>query len=173
MPAFAKPPVRNAVAGRARARRVFARLMEGQSTRDVAAAEDLTVRRVQQIVRAELERREANPAEDYLVLQIARLERAIELLGRQIDDGKATAAVAFVRAIEMLAKLAQRPLQLVAPAFRLHGEVAAVAERLARLDAAREVVAARAAVAEAKRNGAQGVEKSGDGEIAGFVSAPD
>jgi hypothetical protein len=80
MPAAAKSPIRNPAASRERTRHVFARLMEGQSTAAIAAAEGLSVRRVQQIVTAELARREANPAEDYVIMQVARLERAVELL---------------------------------------------------------------------------------------------
>ena len=85
--AAAKPPVRNPAASRARTRHVFARLMEGQSTAAIAAAEGLSLRRVQQIVSGELARREANPAEDYVLMQVARLERALDLLGGQIEAG--------------------------------------------------------------------------------------
>src|SRR5271163_1774551 len=118
MRASAKPPVRNAAARFVRARHVFARLMDGQSMRDIAAAEGLSVRRVQQIVRAEIARREANPAEGYVLVQVARLERALELLGREIDAGRAAAVPAFVRVIEQLGKLAGDPLRLPDPAFR-------------------------------------------------------
>ncbi len=145
--------------------------MEGQSTQAIAEAEGLTARRVQQIIRAELKRREANPAEDYLLTQIARLERAVELLGRQIDEGKATAALAFVRAIEMLAKLTRGPLHLESPLYRREGDVAALAERLKRLDAAREIVAGAAAKAAAKRNGGQETEKTQSDETSNFAEA--
>jgi hypothetical protein len=171
MPVAAKPPVCNASARRQRTRHVFARLMEGQSTADIAAAEGLSVRRVQQIVRAELARREANPAEDYVIMQVARLERALDLLGGQIEAGRATSALAFVRTIEMLSKLARGPLHLASPSFRQTGAVAALTERLARLDAAREIVAQRALAAEAKRNDSQAIEKAQSGEIADCAEA--
>jgi len=170
MPAT-RPPLRNRAASRARARRVFTRLMEGQSTSDVASAEGLTIRRVQQIVSAELQRREANPAEDYLLTQVARLERAVERLGRQIDDGKLAAAAPFVRVIQMLSKLAPGPLRLSRPAFREPGAVAALTERLARLDAAREVVGERALAAQANRNDGQTIEKTDSGENADGAEA--
>jgi hypothetical protein len=173
MPVAAKPPVRNPTASRQRTRHVFARLMEGQSTADIAAAEALSVRRVQQIVRSELERREANPAEDYVIMQVARLERALDLLGGQIEAGRATSALAFVRTIEMLSKLAAGPLRLDSPLFREQGAVAAMTERLARLDAAREIVAQRALAAEAKRNNGQAIEKTDSGEIADCAEASD
>jgi hypothetical protein len=173
MPAAAKPSVRNPVARRIQTRRVFARLMEGQSTHDIAAAEGLSVRRVQQIVRAELARREANPAEDYVIMQVARLERALDLLGGQIEAGRATSALAFVRTVEMLSKLAAGPLRLDSPLFREQGAVAAMTERLARLDAAREIVAERAFAAAAKRNDGQAIEKADSGETDGVFAASD
>ena len=92
MPIAEQPPVRNPAASRERTRHVFARLMDGQSTAAIAAAEGLGVRRVQQIVAAELARREANPAEDYVLMQVARLERALDLLGGQIEAGKGRGA---------------------------------------------------------------------------------
>jgi len=63
-----------------RAQRIFARRMAGASIRAIAASEDLSVRRVQQIVRERLDRRGSNPADDF-ALQIARLERALEFVG--------------------------------------------------------------------------------------------
>ena len=86
-------------------------------------------------------------------MQVARLERALDLLGGQIEAGRATSALAFVRTVEMLSKLAARPLRLDSPIFREKGAVAAMTERLARLDAAREIVASRAlaAASETKR----------------------
>jgi hypothetical protein len=71
-----------------RAQRIFARLMGGESMRAIAASENLSVRRIQQIVREQLDRRNANPADDFALLQIARLERALDLIGAQIDAGK-------------------------------------------------------------------------------------
>ncbi len=171
MPVAAKPPVRNAAARRQRTRHVFARLMDGQSTCDIAAAEGLSVRRVQQIVRAELARREANPAEDYVIMQVARLERALDLLGGQIEAGRASAAPAFVRTVELLSKLAARPLRLDSLVFREQGAVAALTERLARLDAAREIIAERALAAQAKRNDGQAIEKADSGETADCAEA--
>ena len=171
MPVAAKPPVRNAVARRVQTRHVFARLMEGQSTADIAAAEGVSLRRVQKIVSAELPRREANPAEDYVIMQVARLERALDLLGGQIEAGRAAAALAFVRTIELLSTLAARPLRLDSLVFREQGAVAALTERLARLDAAREIVAERALVAAAKRNDGQVIEKTQSEETADCAEA--
>ena len=165
------PPLRNPVASRERTRHIFARLMQGQSTAAIAAAEGLSLRRVQQIVSAELARREANPAEDYVLMQVARLERALDLLGGQIEAGKASAAAAFVRTVEMLSKLVARPLCLANPVFRPPGAIEAMTERLARLDAAREIVAERALAATAKPNDGQAIEKTESGETAACAEA--
>jgi hypothetical protein len=171
MPIVDQPPVRNPAASRERTRHIFARLMQGQSTAAIAKAEGVSLRRVQQIVHDELARREANPAEDYVLMQVARLERALDLLGGQIEAGRASAAPAFVRTIETLSKLAARPLFLPDPAFRQMGAVAALSERLARLDAAREIVAERALAAETKQNDGQPIETADSGEAADCAEA--
>ncbi len=44
----------------ARTRHIFARVMDGQSTAEIAAAEGVTVRRIPQIVAAELARTQSN-----------------------------------------------------------------------------------------------------------------
>ena len=144
MPASATP-VCSSVEVRVRAQRIFARLMAGQSVRAIAASETLSVRRVQQIVREHLDRRNANPADDFALLQIARLERALDLIGAQLDAGKPSAAHAFVRILEQLNRLAPDRLRLK-PAFqRVGDEVDKMEEKLERLDAAREALAQREA----------------------------
>ena len=150
MPASATP-VCSPVEARVRAQRIFARLMAGQSVRAIAASETLSVRRVQQIVREQLERRDANPADDYALLQIARLERALDLIGGQIDAGKPSAAHAFVRILDHLNRLAPDRLRLK-PAFqRVGDEVDKMEEKLERLDAAREALALSARPKGARR----------------------
>jgi hypothetical protein len=138
-------PVRSLTEEHKRARRIFARLIAGESIRAIAAAENLSLRRVQQIVREQLDRRDANPADDFALLQIARLERALDLIGGQIDAGKPSAAHAFVRILDHLNRLAPERLQLKAVFQRVGGEVDKMEERLGRLDAAREVLALRRA----------------------------
>jgi hypothetical protein len=145
MPTSALKPVRSAAEARTRAQRIFARLMGGQSIRAIAASETLSVRRVQQIVREQLERRNANPADDFALLQIARLELALDLVGGQIDAGKPSAAHAFVRILDHLNRLAPDRLRLKAAFQRVGDEVDKMAERLDRLDAAREALALREA----------------------------
>jgi len=173
MPARAAKPVRSSPAARARARRIFARLISGQSMRAIAAAETLSVRRVQQIVRQELRRRDANPADDYMFLQIARLERALDLLGREVDAGKPAAVNAFVRILDQLNRLAPNRLRLTG--LRFGGEVDDIAERLDRLDAARETLALREAEGGRRTSGAakpnrpEVFEKTATGEMSDFV----
>ena len=144
MPASTKP-VRSSTEERKRAQRIFARLMGGESMRAIAAAETLSLRRVQQIVRDELDRRDANPADDFALLQIARLERALDLIGAQIDAGKPSAAHAFIRILDHLNRLAPDRLRLKAAFQRIGDEVDKMEDRLGRLDAAREALALRRA----------------------------
>jgi hypothetical protein len=145
MRARAAKPVRTSSEEHKRARRIFARLMGGDSMRAIAAAENLSLRRVQQIVREQLDRRNANPADDFALLQIARLERALDLTGAQIDAGKPAAAHAFVRILDHLNRLAPDRLRLRGVYQRVGDEVDNMEDRLGRLDAAREALALRQA----------------------------
>jgi hypothetical protein len=153
-----------------RAQRIFARLMGGESMRAIAASENLSLRRVQQIVREQLDRRNANPADDFALLQIARLERALDLIGAQIDAGKASAAHAYVRILDHLNRLAPDRLRLNVPFQGIGREVNTMEDRLGRLDAAREALALRQASPgirenSAKRNRPQAIDNTGNGEI--------
>jgi hypothetical protein len=176
MSAPASKPVRSAAEARKRAQRIFARLIGGQSIRAIAESESLSVRRVQQIVRQELDRRDANPADDYALLQIARLERALDLIGGQIDAGKPSAAHAFVRILDHLNRLAPERLRLKAAFQRVGSEVDKMADRFDRLDAAREALALREAETglrrregEAQSNRAQTLDRKGAGETPDFA----
>jgi hypothetical protein len=154
-----------------RAQRIFARLMGGESMRAIAASENLSLRRVQQIVREQLDRRNANPADDFALLQIARLERALDLIGAQIDAGKPSAAHAFVRILDHLNRLAPDRLRLKASFHRFGDDVDKMEDRLGRLDAAREALALRQGSPglgenSAKRNQPQVSENTGNREMA-------
>ena len=137
MPAPAAKPVRFTSEEHQRAQRIFARLMGGESMRAIATSENLSLRRVQQIVREQLDRRDANPADDFALLQIARLERTLDLIGGQIDAGKPSAAYAYVRILDHLNRLAPDRLRLKAAFQRVGDEVDMMEDRLGRLDAAR------------------------------------
>jgi hypothetical protein len=151
MPAPAAKPVQFLSEEHKRAQRIFARLMGGESMRAIATSENLSLRRVQQIVREQLDRRNANPADDFALLQIARLERALDLIGGQIDAGKPSAAHAFVRILDHLNRLAPDRLRLKAAFQRVGDEVDKMEDRLGRLDAAREALALRQAESGAAR----------------------
>ena len=174
MPALEAKPVHFLTEEGERAQWIFARLMAGDSIRAIAASESLSVRRVQQIVRERLDRRDSNPADDFVLLQIARLERALDLIGAQIDTGKPSAAHAFVRIIEQLNRLAPERLRLKATFQRIGDEVDHMEDRLGRLDAAREALALRQAATAAKtpaenpakRNWSQALDNKGNGEMA-------
>jgi hypothetical protein len=158
-----------------RARHIFAAMMDGRSLREIAESEGVGIRRIQQIVSEELRRRRANPANDYALLQIARLEQALELLGAQIDAGIAAAVPAFLRVIERLSILTEG--QLGSSMFRLADEIDDMEERFERLAAAREVLAerrARRSRAEggdsAKPNAPQRLEITANREIVDFAA---
>ena len=159
-----------------RARHIYAAMMDGRSLREIAEAEGLGIRRIQQIVAEELARRKGDPATDYALLQIARLEQAQELLGAKIDAGEAAAVPAFLRVIEQLSKLSERQLG-GSPMLRLADEADEMEERFERLAVAREVLAERRArrrCAEskdsAKPNAPQALEITANGETADFAS---
>jgi len=156
MPAPVKP-VRSSAEARKRAQRIFSRLIGGQSIRAIAVSESLSVRRVQQIVREQLDRRDANPADDFALLQIARLERALDLIGGQIDAGRPSAAHAFVRILDHLNRIAPERLRLKAAYQRIGDEVDTMEDRLGRLDAAREALALRQAETASKAARAAGI----------------
>src|SRR5271163_1835552 len=158
-----------------RARHIYAAMMDGRSLREIAEAEGLGVRRIQQIVAEELARRKGDPATDYALLQIARLEQAQELLGAKIDAGEAAAVPAFLRVIEQLSKLSERQLG-GSPMLRLADEADEMEERFERLAVAREVLAERRARRRraesedsAKPNAPQVLEITPNGEIVDFA----
>ncbi|HEY1453559.1 MAG TPA: hypothetical protein VGF57_08865 [Roseiarcus sp.] len=148
--------------------------MGGESIRAIAASESRSIRRVQQIVRQELERRDANPADDYAFLQMARLEQSLDLLGGQIDAGKPAAVHAFVRVLEQLNRIAPERLRLRSVGIGVAVEIENMTHRLHRLDAAREVVASRTAARgqlanAAQSDGPQAIDNKGNGETADFA----
>ena len=86
MAALAKLPiVRPALSPAARAlrlQRIFARLQEGASYKDIAVYESLSRERLRQIVRAATTRRNDQP--DHKRMQFARLEPALRLAARGV-----------------------------------------------------------------------------------------
>ena len=174
MPASATP-ICSPIEARIRAEHIFARLMAGQPVRAIAASETLSVRRVQQIVRERLNRRNSNPADDFALLQIES-GRSISS-GAQLDAGKPSAAHAFVRILEQMNRLAPDRLRLRPDYQRAGDEVDRMEDELERLDAAREALAlseTERGLAElgenaAKSNGPQAIDNAENGEMADFA----
>ena len=82
-----------------RLQRVFARLQEGASYKDIAAEEGLSRERLRQIIRAATAR--GGPRPDHNAMQFARLEPALRLAARGVAEGDA-------KAIPLLLKLVDR-----------------------------------------------------------------
>jgi hypothetical protein len=105
------------------------------------------------------------------------LEQALELLGRQIDEGKAAAVPAFLRVIEQLSRLTETPLYLASAPFRVADELADMEERFQRLAAAREILAERRALTQnrsgeksAKQNAPQVIDNTQNRETTDFAA---
>ena len=103
MTALAEPrsarPTLSPAARALRLQRIFARLQEGASYKDIAAEESLSRERLRQIVRAATARGKSKP--DHKQMQFARLEPALRLAARGVAEGD-------VKAIPLLLKLLDR-----------------------------------------------------------------
>jgi hypothetical protein len=95
-------PRRTARDRQMRLERVFARMLDGQSYQAIAEAEQLTVRRVRQIVQETLDRWDIDPVKEYQLLQIARLDGALQLTQAQIAQGKLAAVPHLLKLLEKL-----------------------------------------------------------------------
>jgi DNA-binding CsgD family transcriptional regulator len=60
--------------------RIFARMLVGQSYQAIAAAEAITPRRLRKLVQDALQKDNVNPRNDFVVVEIARLEGALRLI---------------------------------------------------------------------------------------------
>ena len=92
-------PLLSPAARALRIQRIFARLQEGASYRDIAAEEGVSRERLRQIVRAATARGKSPP--DHKTMQFARLEPALRLAARGVAEGD-------VKAIPLLIKLVDR-----------------------------------------------------------------
>ncbi len=139
-PASPARPRRTARDRQMRLERVFARMLEGQSYQAIAAAERLTVRRVRQIVQETLDRWDIDPIKEYRLLQIARLDGALQLAQGQIAQGKLAAVPHLIKLLEKLD--AYHGDELYAPPIRTPDQHLGVMVRLKleRLAASRMVV---------------------------------
>src|ERR1700727_640841 len=97
----ATPPTRSKRSSATRAQRILASLIAGAGVDDIGAAERLTRKRTESILRQELRNRWVAPAEDFARLQIARLEQMILKLLERLQNGD-------LKAIDRALKIADR-----------------------------------------------------------------
>ncbi|WP_158817916.1 hypothetical protein [Methylocapsa sp. S129] len=150
--------------------RIFARMLEGQSYQEIAAAEAITPRRVRQIIQAALQKDNVDPQTDFILVQIARLEAALRVIEQKVAEGKLSAVDRLVKVLEKLDRYhaqCEPPLSL---ARRDRWESAGMLAGVDRIAATREAVAGRLA---AGRLGAENSIGKVDGgqtpEIARFA----
>jgi hypothetical protein len=82
--------------------RVLAALIAGAGVDEIRAAERLTVKRMENILRRELRARWVAPAEEFARLQIARLERMIAKLVEPIQNGDLKAIDRALKIVDRL-----------------------------------------------------------------------
>jgi hypothetical protein len=83
-----------------RLQRIFARMQEGLSYKDIAAEEGVSRERLRQIVRAATTRRDEAP--DHRRMQIARLMPALRLLAWDVENGETRAIPSFLKLLDRL-----------------------------------------------------------------------
>ncbi|MGD0723563.1 MAG: hypothetical protein ABR970_21240 [Roseiarcus sp.] len=92
----------SAIAREVRRHRIMERVDRGWSRKSIAQAEDLTPRRVGQIVQATLARRGRDPAGEHRRRQSARLDPSLRLAARKIADGDLAGIDRLLRVLDRL-----------------------------------------------------------------------
>jgi transposase-like protein len=117
MTALAKPrsarPTLSPAARALRLQRIFARLQEGASYKDIAGEEGLSRERLRQIVRAATARGGTKP--DHKQMQFARLEPALRLAARGVAEGDAKAIPLLLKLVDRLDRYCEPGLFDVSP----------------------------------------------------------
>jgi hypothetical protein len=98
----ANPPTRSKRARVTRAQRVLASLIAGAGVDEIGAAERLTRKRTESILRQELRNRWIAPADDFAKLQIARLEQMILKLLDRLQNGDLKAIDRALKIVDRL-----------------------------------------------------------------------
>jgi hypothetical protein len=98
----AKPPSQPKRSGPTRAQRALASLIAGAGVDEISAAEQLTRKRTESLLRQELRNRWMAPAEEFARLQVARLEHMILRLLDRIQDGDLKAIDRALKIIDRL-----------------------------------------------------------------------
>jgi hypothetical protein len=96
------PPTRSKRSRASLAQRVLASLVAGAGVDDISAAEQLTRKRTENILRQELRNRWVAPAEEFARLQIARLEQMILKLLDRIKNGELEAIDRALKIVDRL-----------------------------------------------------------------------
>ncbi len=95
-----------------RRERIFARLREGWAYGDIAHAESLSSKRISQIVSKTLQRRAVDSASDHAMLQLARLEPALQLAAGALAEGDVGAISHYLKLLDRLDRY-QKPLAAI------------------------------------------------------------
>ncbi|HEY3622328.1 MAG TPA: hypothetical protein VGL12_08010 [Roseiarcus sp.] len=98
----ATPPTRSRRSSATRAQRILASLIAGAGVDEIGAAERLTRKRTESILRQELRNRWVAPAEDFARLQIARLEQMILKLLDRLQNGDLEAIDRALKIVDRL-----------------------------------------------------------------------
>jgi hypothetical protein len=98
----ANPPTPPKAAAPTRAKRVLASLIAGAGLDEIGAAEKLTRKRTEKILRDELRRRWVAPAQEFARLQIARLDSMILKLIERVQKGELEAIDRALKIIDRL-----------------------------------------------------------------------
>jgi hypothetical protein len=98
----ANAPTRAKRAKPSRAQRILASLIAGAGVDEIGAAERLTRKRTESILRQELRNRWVAPAEDFARLQIARLEQMLLKLLDRLQNGDLKAIDRAIRIVDRL-----------------------------------------------------------------------
>ena len=98
----ANPPTRSKRQRTSLAQRVLASLVAGAGVDEISAAEQLTRKRTETILREALRSRWVAPAEEFARLQIARLERMIAKLVDRLQSGDLEAIDRALKIVDRL-----------------------------------------------------------------------
>jgi len=98
----AKLPIPPKRSGPTRAQRVLASLIAGAGVDEISAAEQLTRKRTENLLRQELRNRWMAPAEEFARLQVARLEQMILTLLDRIQTGDLKAIDRALKIVDRL-----------------------------------------------------------------------
>ena len=98
-----------------RLQRIFARMQEGLSYKDIAAEEGVSRERLRQIVRAATARKDDAP--DHRRMQIARLMPALRILAWDVENGDTKAVAAFLKLLDRLDRYSAADRNFRSPAI--------------------------------------------------------